>query len=150
MAKHGWTTGTTLENSVALMLHRFGLRPEDLIQQMRVGRFRLDFAAPDIQIAIEADGWYHRSPQGAAKDAERDAYLRLRGWVVLRVDDRYGSERMEEQVARAVRIMRQEWKGSRPQRPARETLRRAKPPQWGYHGPDADDDDMIAPTPEGH
>jgi very-short-patch-repair endonuclease len=52
----------------------------------------VDFAVPDIQIAIEADGWYHRSPEGSAHDAERDSWLRLKGRIVLRVDDRYGED----------------------------------------------------------
>jgi very-short-patch-repair endonuclease len=72
----GWRSGTDLEDAVAIWLHRAGHHPGRVKQQCRVGRFRLDFAFPDIQIAIEADGWHHRSPEGAAWDAERDSWLR--------------------------------------------------------------------------
>jgi very-short-patch-repair endonuclease len=52
-----------------------------------------------VKVALEVDGWYHRSPEGAAKDAERDSELRHAGWLVLRVDDRRGENSMLDQVA---------------------------------------------------
>ncbi|MEU4338856.1 DUF559 domain-containing protein [Micromonospora lupini] len=144
ITSHGWQPGTSLENSVALLLHRYKVRPEDLVQQLRLGRYTVDFAAPDIQIVIEADGWYHRSPEGAARDAERDSWLRLKGWVVLRVDDRNGADSLAEQVARAVRLMRGEWGRQHPQRPARETLKRGGRPSWGHHDAGAKAADVNA------
>lgn len=116
--ERGWTPGSSLENRVALILSRGGFRPggellntrphprrPDLVQQYQAGRYRLDFAAPDVKIAIEADGWHHRSPEGAAKDAERDSWLRSHGWIVLRVDDRHGEDSLEDQIARAARLI---------------------------------------------
>jgi very-short-patch-repair endonuclease len=94
-----------LENRAALILSRCGLRAE---QQYRVGKFRLDFAWPDIKIALEVDGWWHRSPQGAASDRQRDSWLRSQGWVVFRVDDEHGEDAMRAQVARVARMVRAE------------------------------------------
>lgn len=101
----GWTEGTHLENRVALRLHRFGFRPHDVRQQYRLGRYRLDFAWPDLQIALEADGWHHLAPEGAARDARRDAALRRLGWLVFRVDDVPDNE-LAEQLSRVSRIVR--------------------------------------------
>jgi very-short-patch-repair endonuclease len=101
---HGWLPGTSLEDRVALCLHRFGERPGDVAQQHRVGRFRADFAWPDLRIALEADGWQHRSPEGAARDADRDRRMRAQGWLVFRVHDSDDDE-LAEQVARVVQVV---------------------------------------------
>jgi very-short-patch-repair endonuclease len=105
--KFGWRPGTDLEDSVALWFHTSGHQPDTVKQQHRVGRFRLDFAFPDVQIAIEADGWHHRSPEGAAWDAERDSWLRSQGWIVLRVDERQGKDSFDEQMARVCQLVHQ-------------------------------------------
>lgn len=122
----GWQSGTSLENSVSRWLHRAGFVPavgmkcsdrcggrgsrpslcRCIYQQHRIGSYRVDFAATDIQVVIEADGWWHRSPEGAARDAERDSALRADGWVVLRVDDRHGTgSALDEQVVRVTSII---------------------------------------------
>lgn len=49
--------------------------------------YRLDFAYPDDRLDVEIDGPRHRRPEVAAKDRRRDAYLRARGWEVLRFDE---------------------------------------------------------------
>lgn len=47
--------------------------------------YRLDFAWPDVRVAVEYDGYEsHESRQDA--DAARDADLRRRGWTVIRAD----------------------------------------------------------------
>jgi very-short-patch-repair endonuclease len=104
----GWQPGTDLEDRVSLQLSRWGVHVDDVAQQYRVDSYRLDFAWPAVKIAVEADGWWHRSPEGAAKDAERDSTLRAAGWVVLRVDDRHGEQAFVEQLCRAVRLIRSE------------------------------------------
>lgn len=98
----GLRTGTSLEDTVAWRLHRAGLV---FVQQYPAGKYRLDFAWPDKQVALEADGWHHRSPEGASKDALRDAWLRSRGWLVLRIDDAMGPESLERQIASAARLV---------------------------------------------
>jgi very-short-patch-repair endonuclease len=106
--RRGWKPGTDLENKVALQLSRFGHDPQEVAQQHRAGRYRLDFAWPEKMIALEADGWWHRSPEGAAKDRQRDSWLRSQGWVIFRVDDEHGEEILAEQIMRVGRIVRQE------------------------------------------
>lgn len=101
----GWRAGTSLENRVALRLHRFGFLPADVAQQHRVGRYRIDFAWVDQKIALEADGPHHLLPVGAERDARRDRELRLQGWLVLRVNDAEEGALADQlvRVARAVR-----------------------------------------------
>ena len=102
----GFHTGTSLENRVAYRLSRWGFGPTDVQQEYRVPPYRLDFAWPAIKVGLEADGWWHRSPEGAAKDARRDSMLRARGWLIFRVDDGCGSNGLEKQLCRVVRTVR--------------------------------------------
>jgi very-short-patch-repair endonuclease len=102
VAAHGWRPGTSLEDMVCRQLTHFAYRPE---QQYRAGRFRLDFAWPDLKIALEADGWHHRSPEGAARDRQRDSWLRSEGWLVFRVDDEHGEAVLAEQISRVAQIV---------------------------------------------
>jgi hypothetical protein len=96
-----WRPGSSLENAAAGIFERHGIRPDECSQEHRVGRF----AFPDVMIAVECDGWHHRRPETAAKDVDRDAYLRRHGWTVLRVDDVNGPDTFSEQIARACRII---------------------------------------------
>jgi len=50
-----------------------------------IGRHRVDFAYPDLMIAIEVDGyWAHGSLEAFQRDRERQNELVLAGWTVLR------------------------------------------------------------------
>lgn len=51
-------------------------------RQHPVGRYVLDFACVTHRLAVEADGGQHADSH---HDARRDAFLRARGWRVLRV-----------------------------------------------------------------
>jgi very-short-patch-repair endonuclease len=54
--------------------------------QYRVGRYRLDFAWPELRVAVETDGWAtHGRRQAFEDDRARDAFLLAAGWRVLRV-----------------------------------------------------------------
>jgi len=58
-----------------------GLRPPELQNQWHIGSYRVDFAIPVANIAIECDGKkYHDS----LTDAERDKKLGEMGWLVIR------------------------------------------------------------------
>ena len=94
---------TSLERMVERTLSRYSAPPPE--REYRVGRYRLDFAWPRVLIAIEADGWHHRSPEGAAGDRRRDSWLRSQGWVVFRVDDEHGERVLAHQIMRAVRLV---------------------------------------------
>jgi very-short-patch-repair endonuclease len=104
----GWRTGSDIENDAALRLIRWGVG--DCVQQMQVGRYRLDFAFPDVMIAIEIDGWQHGRPETMLRDAERDRALRAKGWTILRVDD---GEEFFDRLLAAVLIVksRRLWRG---------------------------------------
>jgi very-short-patch-repair endonuclease len=106
VTERGFRPGTVLENQVALIISRFSV--ERPAQQHQAGKYRLDFAWPEVKVAVEADGWWHRSPEGAAKDRERDSWLRSQGWIVFRVDDQYGEDGLAAQLMRVSRFVRSE------------------------------------------
>ncbi len=55
------------------------------ISQYQEGPYRIDLAFPIARIAIEADGKaYHSSPEQKAHDRKKNAYLKRKGWTVLR------------------------------------------------------------------
>jgi hypothetical protein len=69
--------------------------------RVRVGRrsFRLDLAYPDLQVAIEYDGWdAHGTRRSFATDRARQNDLELRGWLVLR----FTASSTRDDVVRAV------------------------------------------------
>lgn len=104
--EQGWQLGSSLENLVAFRLCRWRLGPNVTQQQHRVGPYRLDFAWPTILVALEADGWHHARPASAARDVERDRYLRHQGWLVFRIDDEEGEDGIIDQLLRVVVIVR--------------------------------------------
>ena len=53
-------------------------------RQVPIGRYIVDFAEKNLRLVIEVDGSQHAEPLGLAKDNERDAFLRDRGYQVLR------------------------------------------------------------------
>lgn len=65
--------------------------------QFEAGPYKLDFAFPDLKIAVECDGEaFHSSPSQLERDQERDSKLAQAGWTVLRfkdkeIDDRFGA-----------------------------------------------------------
>jgi len=54
--------------------------------QYRLGPYRLDFAWPELKVAVETDGWgTHGRRQGFEDDRAMDSRLLARGWRVVRV-----------------------------------------------------------------
>jgi very-short-patch-repair endonuclease len=107
-AQQGWSIRSVPEARVAYRLARFGISPKEVVTQAKVGKFRLDFALPDVKVAIEVDGPLHRLPEMAVKDLERDLWLVHEGWMVFRVDA-YGDEKsLQERLVRIVRFIRSE------------------------------------------
>ena len=99
LAKHDLPQGTVPENYVTMRLHRWGIY--GVKRQHRIGRYRIDFAFPDVRIALEVDGPHHWRPDVAAKDVGRDAALRADGWVTLRI----GTDSIDEELIRVVEIV---------------------------------------------
>jgi very-short-patch-repair endonuclease len=107
--QRGWCAGSSLENRFAFNLSRIGITPTDLLQQHTVGRYRLDFADPDVRIAIEADGFFHRMPGKPERDAERDAWLLTQGWYVIRISDEEAEDaELQQRLLCAVLLIREE------------------------------------------
>jgi len=53
--------------------------------QYKIGKYRLDFACPEVKLAIECDGHqYHSSREQRGYDADRDRFLLKEGWQVAR------------------------------------------------------------------
>lgn len=82
-------TESDLESRGAILIQRLGW--EGVRRQFEVPRadgrpFRLDFARPDIKLAIELDGSHHREPGQRAKDRRRDAELERQGWTVVHLE----------------------------------------------------------------
>ena len=64
------------------------------VRQYRVGRFRIDFAYPDVRVGDECDGFEHHGNRLAWKrDKRRTAGLEARGWRLVFVawDDVVGN-----------------------------------------------------------
>jgi len=69
-------------------------------RQVVIGRFIVDFAAPEARLVVEVDGAYHG--RRTAADARRDAELGRRGYRVIRV----AAQVVEEDMARAAELVR--------------------------------------------
>ncbi len=51
---------------------------------LRLGRYKVDFAFPEQQVAVEINGWaYHRSHSRFLRDQEKHNALALAGWLPL-------------------------------------------------------------------
>jgi very-short-patch-repair endonuclease len=53
-------------------------------RQVPIGPYIVDFAEKTKRVAIEVDGSQHNQPEGLARDAKRDLYLRNNRYNVLR------------------------------------------------------------------
>jgi very-short-patch-repair endonuclease len=54
-------------------------------RQHPLGRYVADFYCPAARLIIEVDGDVHTEPEKARRDAERAAWLRARGYRILRL-----------------------------------------------------------------
>jgi len=61
-------------------------RNENFVFQYPIYKYILDFAFPDRKIAIEIDEKHHLFKSVKAKDAERDTWLKSKGWIVYRIE----------------------------------------------------------------
>lgn len=62
-------------------MRKEGLSPNP---QFRIEAYYVDFAFPDIKLAIEADGAAYHSDDRKERDRRRDGFLWSRGWTVKR------------------------------------------------------------------
>lgn len=57
----------------------------NVVEQLHVGKYWIDFAFMNQRIAVEIDGSQHDLPDVRAKDKVRDAYLTSQGWTMHRM-----------------------------------------------------------------
>lgn len=74
----GLPPSTPIEHTLLAAFRARGLEPQ---VQYGIDRFRVDFAFPEVRLAVEADG---RAWHDARRDSSRDNKLRGLGWEVLR------------------------------------------------------------------
>lgn len=81
---------TFIEKKMGAALARLGIPHRAQLKVARVGRaagrsYYLDFAIPDLMIAIECDGKaYHTTKRQKLADARRQAELEALGWTFVR------------------------------------------------------------------
>ena len=97
---------TVLEFHFNIGPGRCGLPPYSYQHEVRIGRKRyfIDFAYPEVMLAIEVDGYEKRAARESLDyDNERANALTLAGWTLLR----FGWDRVRnrpEEVARAILV----------------------------------------------
>jgi restriction endonuclease-like protein/putative AbiEi antitoxin of type IV toxin-antitoxin system len=116
--QQGWRPpASRLESRVAGLLRKAGLPPPVPQYQIRYrGRLlaRVDFAYPEMKLAIEADGYRHHSGRIAwQRDRIRRNALTSRGWRILHVTWQDLEARPGEVVAE-IRLAREEPPIARP------------------------------------
>jgi very-short-patch-repair endonuclease len=65
-------------------LRRHSLDGRKFRRQFPIGPYIADFASPLARLVIELDGISHWSEEAQAFDEARSAYMRARGWTILR------------------------------------------------------------------
>jgi very-short-patch-repair endonuclease len=74
------------ESPVETRFYLYSLgRIPNLRPQIDIGSYRVDFALMEKKIAIEIDGHeYHKTREQRTHDGQRERYLQLNGWRVIR------------------------------------------------------------------
>jgi very-short-patch-repair endonuclease len=81
-----------------------------LISEYPIGRYRVDFACPPIQIAIELDGHVtHSSPDAIAYDRKRQREIESTGWRVIRFGGKEITSNAWECAREAFGLIFQAW-----------------------------------------
>jgi len=89
-------------------MRREGLSP---IPQFRIEGYIVDFAFPDVGVAIEADGAEYHSGDRRERDRKRDWIIGCHGWTVKRF---YGTT-IHNKAANCAYVIKREVEGRRGQ-----------------------------------
>lgn len=85
--RRGHAERSRLENLMQAQLHEHEITDYKIeFQPLPPRKWKLDFAWPDVKIAIEVQGSVHRIKAKFKRDIEKRAELMLAGWEVLEVD----------------------------------------------------------------
>jgi very-short-patch-repair endonuclease len=76
---------TQAEAAMWKLLRHRRLRGLKFRRQFPIATFVADFCCYDLRLIVELDGEVHTEPAQAAHDENRDAYLRSRGYGILRI-----------------------------------------------------------------
>jgi len=74
-------------------------------RQAPIGDYVADFACHSARLVVEVDGYYHTLPARQLRDAARDAWLRSKGYRVVRFTDREAELRTDEVVEKIERMI---------------------------------------------
>lgn len=83
------------------LLNAAGLHPET---QLAVLTYNIDFAWPDVKLAVEWDGRWHNSRNKRPRDKIRNQKLEGLGWMVLNLDPRTSDEYNLKKVSDALSL----------------------------------------------
>ena len=56
-------------------------------RQVPLGPYVVDFASHRMRLVVEVDGGVHDAPDAAARDAEREDWLKARGYRIVRLSN---------------------------------------------------------------
>ena len=87
--------GTAAESVLWRLLRGRRFRGLKFRRQHPLGPFILDFYCADCQLAVEADGGQHFTPEGEEYDHRRSEYLAAQGVRVIRFSNRELFEEIE-------------------------------------------------------
>jgi hypothetical protein len=95
-----------LESRMARVARMIDAPPPLAEYEVANGRYRLDFAWPDVKVAVEVDGWeFHADHAAWQRGMERDRWLLSDGWAVHHYswdDIRDHPERVASDVRRLI------------------------------------------------
>ena len=100
-------------------MRKEGLSPNP---QFRIEAYYVDFAFPDVKLAIEADGAAYHSDDRKERDRKRDGFLWSRGWTVKRF---YGTT-IHNKAANCAYVIKREVEERRKQVEARAKQKEAE------------------------
>jgi very-short-patch-repair endonuclease len=78
-------------------------------RQVEIEGYIADFCCRELRLVVEVDGKVHETREQAAHDANRDAYLKTRGYVIVRFpneDVLVSSRAVQDKIAAAARRLR--------------------------------------------
>lgn len=106
---------TPIEKKLYDAMVKDGLMP---IPQFHISGYFVDFAFPDVRLAVEADGVEFHSGERRERDRKRDWILRQEGWTVKRF---YGST-IHNRAENCVYIIKRELAERRRPPPVHQTV----------------------------
>jgi len=93
---------TCLEEQMFTFLTRLGFVKNVHFSEQFATRsgYVIDFAFPDLKVAVETDGIiWHSAPRQRQRDGFRDMRLRKAGWKILRFGEIFTVDEVKERLA---------------------------------------------------